>query len=37
MADGMLNGRQAEDFEMAAIAHGRRCGADAEVALSRPG
>ncbi len=25
MADGMLNGRVAEDFELAAIRHGREC------------
>ena len=25
MADEMLNGRAAEDFEQAAIEHGRRC------------
>jgi len=25
MGDEMLNGREAEDFEVAAIAHGRRC------------
>ena len=25
MADELLNGRKAEDFELAAIAHGREC------------
>ena len=28
MADEMLNGRLAEDFEQAAIAHGRECELD---------
>jgi hypothetical protein len=33
MGDTLLNGRPAEDFELAAIAHGRRCEQerDAEV------
>jgi hypothetical protein len=33
MADELLNGRPAEDFEAAAIAHGRKCELerDAEV------
>ena len=33
MADELLNGRKATDFELAAIAHGRRCERerDAEV------
>jgi hypothetical protein len=33
MGDTLLNGRPAEDFEVAAIARGRRCeqGRDAEV------
>lgn len=25
MGDALLNGREAEDFEVAAIAHGRQC------------
>ena len=33
MADELLNGREATDWELAAIAHGRRCeqARDAEV------
>jgi len=33
MADGLLNGRKATDFELAAIGHGRECEQkrDAEV------
>ena len=33
MADEMLNGRPAEDFEQAAIAHGRRCELDRDTAV----
>jgi hypothetical protein len=28
MGETLLNGREAEDFEVAAIAHGRRCDLD---------
>jgi hypothetical protein len=31
MGDTLLNGRPAEDFEVAAIAHGRRCERDRDA------
>ena len=31
MGDTLLNGRPAEDFELAAIAHGRRCDLERDL------
>ncbi len=33
MGDTLLNGRPAEDFELAAIRHGRRCDLERDLAL----
>jgi hypothetical protein len=33
MSDGLLNGREATDFELAAVEHGRRCERERDLAL----
>jgi hypothetical protein len=33
MGDTLLNGRHAEDFELAAIEHGRRCDLERDLTL----
>ena len=33
MGDSLLNGRKAEDFELAAIKHGRRCDLERDLRL----
>ena len=33
MGDDLLNGRKATDFELAAVAHGRKCERERDLAL----
>ena len=35
MSDDLLNGREATDFALAAIAHGRRCERERDLAVPR--
>ena len=35
MSDDLLNGREATDFELAAIRHGRRCERERDLAVLR--